>query len=143
MSSSKEYYWRKMLPKNPVTLEDGREILFEDMGSPGDIGYRLGYVVVGEDVHKELKKVSGSGLREGTKSEYDEIKKKLLDDPLQPQWREEISADNRPRQTRQLSAVVDKTAARDAIEVQSKVDPLPEGAKPKTGKRIAADQEEE
>jgi hypothetical protein len=147
MSSPKEYYWRKPLPQNPVILEDGTEIRFEDMGS-GDGAFRLGYAKVDEGHHKTLKKMEKaialpSGTSEGSKSEYDSIKKKLSSEPLQPLWREEISADNRPRQSRQLSAVGDKEPAQKAIEAQSATEPLPEDSKPKVGKRPAAKEKDE
>ena len=147
MSSPKEYYWRKPLPQNPVILEDGTEIRFEDMGS-GDGAFRLGYAKVDEGHHKTLKKMEKaialpSGTSEGSKSEYDSIKKKLSSEPLQPLWREEISADNRPRKSRQLSAVGDKEPAQKVVEVQAKTKALPEDSKPEVGKRKAANDKDE
>lgn len=143
MSSPKEYYWKKGSPQNPVILEDGTKVMFEDMGSPGDIGYKIAYLKVDEDTHKELKKVKRGMLMEGSKSEYDELKKKLLENPLPPLWREEISADNRLHRHRQLNVAEGNSTSKDAIEVQADVEPLPENSKPKTGKRKSSDSTED
>ena len=143
MSSPKQFYWKKPLPQNPVTLEDGRVISFEDMGQQEGVGFRLGYALVDEVVHKEFKKMGG-GLHEGSKSEYDSIKKKLSSEPLQPLWREEIAADSiRPPSRPTRSAAGDKEPAQKAIEAQSATEPLPEDSKPKVGKRPAAKEKDE
>ena len=145
MSGSKKYYWKKSLPQNPVTIDGGRKIQFEDLGAATG-AFRLGYAIVEEDVHKELGKATGvSGLKEGTKSEYDEIKKKLLSEPLEKQWREEIAAPPmsplHPQPTK--SAAVDKEPAQKVIDVQSETEPLPEDSKPKVGKRKATKEKDE
>ena len=118
-----------------MILEDGTKVFFEDMGSPGDIGYKIAYIKVDEETNNKLKKVKRGMLVEGSKSEYESLKKKLLENPLPPLWREEISGNNQPRQTRQLNAVGDKEPAAEAIDVQAKAVSLPEESKPKTGKR--------
>ena len=147
MSSPKEYYWKKALPQNPIILEDGTVIRFEEMGDT-DAAYKIGYAKVNEDTHKALQKMAKaialpSGTAEGSKAEYDELKKKLLENPLQPLWREEITGNNQPRQTRQLNVAEGNSTSKDAIEVQADVEPLPENSKPKTGKRKSSDSTED
>jgi len=135
-----------MLPQNPVTIEGGKNILFEDVGAPTG-AFRLGYAIVEEGVHAKLKKQEGvSGLREGTKAEYDEIKKKLSSEPLEKQWREEIVG--QPTSPRfptppTKSAAADKEPAQKVIEVQAETEPLPEDSKPKVGKRKATKEKDE
>ena len=147
MSSPKEYYWKKALPQNPVILEDGTVIRFEEMGDT-DAAYKIGYAKVDEDTHKALQKMAKaialpSGTAEGSKAEYEELKKKLLENPLPPLWREEISADNRLHRHRQLNVAEGNSTSKDAIEVQADVEPLPENSKPKTGKRKSSDSTED
>lgn len=113
------------------------------MGQQEGVGFRLGYALVDEVVHKEFKKMGG-GLHEGSKSEYDSIKKKLSSEPLQPLWREEIAADSiRPQSQPTRSAAADKEPAQKVVEVQAKTKALPEDSKPEVGKRKAANDKDE
>ena len=57
------------MPQNPVTIDGGRKIQFEDLGAATG-AFRLGYAIVEEYVHKEL----GKATYIVEKEEYDTIK---------------------------------------------------------------------
>ena len=143
MASSKKYYWKQEMPTNRILLkveEDGTKVYLqtEDLGSPA--GFPVGYAIVDDETNKLVEPLDGSfGLSQGTKSDYDDLKKKQQSNPSQRQWREEISPQDSSQRRSSGNAPKDvaagKKSAQTVIDVQSEAESLPEESKPKVGKR--------